>query len=113
MRALTLACLLLIACSSPIDDEAPIAHAPTAESAAPPEEPEPGTLVMSTNTGARCAWTIDGVAEGAAVSLYAEVQPGTHEISCLRTTDSKVATTTASVSAGETVEIELVFPGTP
>jgi hypothetical protein len=109
MRALTLGCLLLLACSAPVEGDETVAEAnvaaassaepapidPTAPSLAKPLK---GTLVATTNTGAMCAWTAEGVEEGSATTLTTPLVGGFYQVACERAADGKIISKNGSSS---------------
>lgn len=95
------------------DAGAPLADAGAEASAPKPKIPAPsqGTLIVTTNTGAMCEWTVGGVVKGTSSQLNTQLYGGTYDVSCKRVSDAKVIAGKASVTGSQTTNLELTFKG--
>jgi hypothetical protein len=85
----------------------------TEASAPKPQIPKPsqGTLVVTTNTGAMCEWSVGGIIKGTSAKLTTQLYGGTYDVACKRVSDAKVITEKAYVYGSQTTNLELTFRG--
>lgn len=96
-------------------EPAPVADAGAdADASAPkPKIPAPsqGTLIVTTNTGAMCEWTVGGVVKGTSSQLNTQLYGGTYDVACKRVSDAKVIAGKATITGSQTTNLALTFKG--